>query len=93
MERVLLGHPGVAEAVVVGVSDDRWGQRVGAFVRVVEAAEARSSLDSRTLTEWMRHRLAKYKVPSVWQFCEFIPKNQMGKVNKKALAPLMEKKE
>ena len=87
VERVLLGHPGVAEAVVVGVPDDTWGQRVGALVRVVDGEG-----DKEALTEWMRERLARYKVPSVWEFCESIPKNQMGKVNKKALTPLLQKR-
>ena len=76
--------------MVVGVSDDTWGQRVGAFVRVLDE-EGRRDIDPEALTEWMRGRLASYKVPTLWEFCESIPKNQMGKVNKKALSPLLEK--
>ena len=87
----MLGHPGVAEAVVVGVSDDTWGQRVGAFVRVLDA-DNRCNVDSETLAEWMRDRLASYKVPTLWEFCSSIPKNQMGKVNKKTLSPLLQQR-
>ena len=59
VEQVLVDHPGVAEAVVVGVPDDRWGSRVTALVVPVPGAE----LDLDALADHVGSRLAGYKRP------------------------------
>jgi acyl-CoA synthetase (AMP-forming)/AMP-acid ligase II len=59
VEAVLKGHPGVFDAVVVGVRDERWGQRVVAVVRARDGF----SLSLDEIQDWCRGRLAGYKVP------------------------------
>lgn len=75
VERVLLEVGGVVGAAVVGVPDDRLGQRVAA---VVELAPD-SDVSFAYLEEHCRMNLAKYKVPEFWRF-EVLPRNAMGKV-------------
>ncbi|MWA02504.1 AMP-binding protein [Actinomadura sp. LD22] len=84
VERVLLAQPGVANAAVCGVPDDRLGQRVAA---VVECAGER--LDVAALTEACRRELAPYKVPEIWTRVEALPVNAMGKVQRAGLADLV----
>lgn len=75
IERVLLEIPGVRGAAVVGVPDERLGQRVAA---AVEADEART-LDIGTLSRHCTSQLARYKVPDFWRLGT-LPRNAMGKV-------------
>ena len=91
VERQMLEHPDVAEAAVVGVEDEVYGQRVGAFVRTRPSAQGARPLDGAALHAWLKERLAPYAVPSldITRFVDDIPKNQMGKVNKKTLAPVL----
>src|ERR1700730_16990438 len=67
IEAVLASHPGVAEAVVVGVPDRFWGEVVGAVVRpafdVAEAELAQDELAQDELAEHCRGRLAAYQTP------------------------------
>jgi fatty-acyl-CoA synthase len=74
IEAVLHEHPQVADAAVVGVADERWGEVGVAFV-VAEATE-------EELLEWCRARLARFKVPKSFRFVGEIPRNGMGKVQK-----------
>lgn len=84
VERTLLAHPAVAEAVVLGVPDVTWGDRVVALVRRSQTAGAEAE-SNHSLLSWTRERLASYKVPREMRFVRDVPKNAMGKVNKKAL--------
>ena len=60
VEAAVKSHPDVFDAVVVGVPDERWGQRVAA---VVAAARGRERRRSRTIQEHCRTKIAGYKVP------------------------------
>jgi acyl-CoA synthetase (AMP-forming)/AMP-acid ligase II len=75
IERVLLEAPGVRGAAVVGVPDERLGQRVAA---AVEAGEG-CTLDIDTLSSHCSSQLARYKVPDFWRIGT-LPRNAMGKV-------------
>lgn len=89
IERVLLEHSDIAEAVVVGVDDDTWGQRVGAICRLKTTSGAdKIELTVETLRQWAAPRMASYKVPSRLLLVDAIPKNAMGKVNKKELVTM-----
>jgi acyl-CoA synthetase (AMP-forming)/AMP-acid ligase II len=77
VEEVLVEHPGVSEACVVGAPDDEWGEVVVAFVvGSVSAAE----LDAHLL-----ERIARFKRPKRYEFVDAIPKNSYGKVLKREL--------
>jgi fatty-acyl-CoA synthase len=77
VEEVLLEHPGVVEAGVVGVPDEEWGEVVVAFIvgRVDEA-----ELDAHLL-----NRIARFKRPKRYEFIDELPKNSYGKVVKREL--------
>lgn len=80
VEDVLAGHPGVVEAAVIGIPDDKWGEAVTAFVTLrsdpVEEAE---------LLGYCRERLAGYKVPKSVRFVAEIPRSPVGKPLRRAL--------
>ncbi|HEY5579420.1 MAG TPA: acyl-CoA synthetase, partial [Acidimicrobiia bacterium] len=83
IEEVLLAHHAVAEAAVVGVADEEWGQRV------LAAVVARSPVDGNQLEGWCRSLLAPHKVPKAFHFVESLPRNAMGKVSKPELVALL----
>lgn len=83
VERELLSLPQVAEAAVVAVPSGKWGQKVGAVIILDrEHATAWSPMDMRRA---LKDRLANYKIPQVLRVVEHIPRNAMGKINKKTL--------
>ena len=78
VEAVLHEHPHVADAAVIGVPDERWGEVGVAFV-------VADGLSDEELLEWCRGRLARFKVPKSFRFVGEIPRNGMGKVQKQEL--------
>jgi len=74
----------VAEAAVVGLEDGNWGQRV-AVVLVLTPQGKNEEFDLVKMRAEMKKRVADYKVPREIKILEAIPRNQMGKVNKKEL--------
>lgn len=86
IERAILELPYVKEAMVVGVEDDEWGQRVGAAV-VLVAGEGRT-LALERLRKGLRKSLPGYKVPTLLRLVDGeLPKGETGKVQKKILGP------
>jgi malonyl-CoA/methylmalonyl-CoA synthetase len=97
--RAPIGSSQVAEVSVVGAADEMWGQAVCALIRLRPDTVGERRSDGPTvapepdrannlewLQTWLRERVAPYKVPSRMLEVEMIPKNVMGKVNKKAIA-------
>ncbi|XP_051918482.1 malonate--CoA ligase ACSF3, mitochondrial [Hippocampus zosterae] len=81
VERHLLAHPDISDVAVIGAPDDTWGQKVTAVVQLKEGR----SLTLLDLKTWARERVAPYNVPAGLLLVDEIPRNQMGKVNKKDL--------
>ncbi|XP_054708273.1 malonate--CoA ligase ACSF3, mitochondrial-like [Uloborus diversus] len=87
VESCLLMHPNVAECTVLGVPDDVWGERVTAVIASKDGKE----IPSDDLKEFCKKHLPAYAVPTITKYMKEIPRNIMGKVNKKQLrANLME---
>ncbi len=90
VERVLVEHPSIAEAAVIGVPDDRWGESVLAVV----TAGSGESPDPDEIIEFTRARLAHYKCPSAVEVHDELPRNPTGKILKRTLrAPHWEGRE
>lgn len=83
VERVLHEHPSVAAAAVLGVPDDRLGERVAALVEVA------GDVDLDDVRAHLLERLAKYKVPEQIVVVDRLPRNAMGKVVRTKLPELL----
>lgn len=98
IERELLGLPYIAEAMVVGVADDEFGQRVAALISLQEEeltddfltsyGNSQHMLTIEDLRRDLRDRLAGYKLPTLLRIVSGeLPKTATGKVQKKILGP------
>jgi acyl-CoA synthetase (AMP-forming)/AMP-acid ligase II len=85
VEEVLVRHPAVAEAAVIGEPDREWGESVVAFIVLAEGAWC----DAPALEAWCRGEMASFKKPRRYVFCEAIPKNSYGKTLKTELRRLL----
>ncbi|AIY49102.2 acyl-CoA ligase FadD12 [Mycolicibacterium fortuitum] len=83
VEKVLAGHPDVAEAAVIGVDDEQYGQRLVAFVRVSGAATPDD------LKAYVRENLANYKVPREITVLDELPRNSTGKIDRRQLQEMV----
>jgi long-chain acyl-CoA synthetase len=86
VERVLVDAPGVGACSVVGVPDERLGERVSAALE----PRAGEVIDIDKVAEYCRANLAAYKVPERWAVVERLPRNQMGKVPAPAVRDLIQ---
>ena len=82
VEDLLAKHPQIEEAAVIGVEDEKFGQRLKAFIVAREQAE----LSEEAVKEYVKENLARYKVPREVVFLETLPRNATGKVLKRELS-------
>ncbi|WP_409251749.1 o-succinylbenzoate--CoA ligase [Bacillus sp. SCS-153A] len=87
IESVLVAHPDIAEAGVIGVESDEWGQAPAAFI------VSEKPLDGLEVRDYCRTRLAGYKVPHYFYFVQNLPRNASNKLLRKELRKLVQKGE
>ncbi|XP_019224889.1 PREDICTED: malonate--CoA ligase isoform X1 [Nicotiana attenuata] len=91
IEAVLLEHPAISECCVLGLPDKDYGEVVCAIVipdtelKRKRDEELKPALSLQELSDWAKERLAPYKIPSRLFVWDSLPRNAMGKVNKKEL--------
>src|SRR6266566_1344478 len=87
VEEVLIQHPAVSEACVVGVPHEIWGEAVKALVvlRPGETVTGEETVTAEELTRFVGERLADYKKPKSVEFIGELPKNAYGKVLRREL--------
>ncbi len=81
VENVLMEHPAVREACVIGVPDEKWGEAVSAFVVLREGG----AVTAEELIRFSSQKLAAYSRPKQVEFVAEIPKTPYGKADKKAI--------
>ncbi|ESO83031.1 hypothetical protein LOTGIDRAFT_179813 [Lottia gigantea] len=81
IERHILSHPNITDCAVVGVPDEIWGQKVATVL--VVADQGKMSVDE--IKDFCKDKMSPYQIPKVVLCVEVMPRNAMGKVNKKEL--------
>ncbi|KAI7814169.1 malonate--CoA ligase ACSF3, mitochondrial [Triplophysa rosa] len=81
VERHLLAHPHITDVAVIGAPDATWGQKVTAVVQLRKG----KTMTLADLKTWARDHMASYSIPTGLIVVDDMPRNQMGKVNKKDL--------
>lgn len=81
IEQVLASHPAVNEVAVVGVPDEKWGEKVTSFLSIKEG----KAVTENELRQYCEGKIASYKIPKSFIFLQQIPKTPVGKIDKKAL--------
>ncbi len=81
VENVLVSHPEIVEAAVIGIPDTDSGESVKAFVVKTEE----SNIDFDTLKKFCRESMTAYKVPKLYEFRDELPKSNVGKVLRREL--------
>jgi fatty-acyl-CoA synthase len=81
LENEIMAHPKVREAAVIGIQDEKWGERPLACV-VPEGGE---ELNADDIKEFLDGRVAKWWIPQSYEFIEEVPKTSVGKFSKKTL--------
>ena len=81
VENVLYQLPEIAEAAIIGVPDNRWGETGIAFISL----KSEQTLEEKDIIEHCLKNLAKFKVPNSVIFIDALPRNATGKVLKRNL--------
>lgn len=80
VEDILMKHPGVFEAAIVGLPDDHTGEQVKAFI-----VKKDQMLTQDEIIAYCREHLSNYKIPKQIEFCDHLPKSNIGKILRREL--------
>ncbi len=81
LETILLQHPQIAAAVVFGIPDQEFGQRLKAVI----VRQQDTTLTAEALRQWLKPRVARYQMPGAIEFREQLPYTALGKLDRKSL--------
>ena len=81
IEQVLINHPQVEDAAVIGINDEVFGQRLMAYVLPINNTD----ITKEELVEWLRSRVARFQLPKDIIFVDYMPYTPLGKLDKKQL--------
>ena len=81
IDEVLISHPKIIEAATIGIQDDYRGEVIKAFISVKKGED----IDEEELKKFCAQNLVKYKIPTVFEFTNNLPKTPVGKIDKKKL--------
>lgn len=84
IEHALYEHDSIAEAAVIGVKDDIMGEEIKAFVVLKKGTKGAEQ--TKILKDFLKRRLAPYKVPKYIEYLNSLPKNKSGKIQKRKLS-------
>ncbi len=88
IDEVLYTNPGISEACVIGVPDEKRGETVKAFV----VLKPGTVMTAEEIMDYCKERLAPYKVPKIVEFIDQLPRTPIGKPDRKALRLMHEKR-
>lgn len=81
LENVLAAHPGIADVAVIGAPDEKWGE----VVKVVAVKRISADLDGEGVVDYLRDKIAGFKLPKYVEFIDMLPRNPSGKILKTEL--------
>lgn len=81
VEKILLTHPKILEAAVIGVPDEKWGRAGRAFIRLKKG----ESLPYQEMVLFLKDKIASYKIPKSLEVTTDLPKTASGKIKKRIL--------
>jgi acyl-CoA synthetase (AMP-forming)/AMP-acid ligase II len=82
LENVLMQHPDIEAAVVVGIPDPEFGQRLKAVV----VSKQNGAIDSAILLDWLKPRVARYQMPATIEFRDELSYTPLGKIDRKSVS-------
>jgi fatty-acyl-CoA synthase len=85
LENLLVAHPDVVEAAVIGIPDEKWSERPLACVVLREDASIQPSEMAAVLAEFLSGKVARWQLPENWALLSEVPKTTVGKYDKKVL--------
>ncbi|XYK81128.1 MAG: acyl-CoA synthetase [Labrenzia sp.] len=88
VEEILLTHPAVSEVAILGIPDPQWGE-VGLAVCVRETGQ---QTDAAELSEFLKDKITRYKMPARYLFIEEMPTSAYGKITKKLVREFLTEK-
>lgn len=81
LENVLSAHPGLADVAVIGAPDGKWGE----VVKVVAVKRISADLEGEDVVDYLRDKVASFKLPKYVEFIDMLPRNPSGKILKTEL--------